>query len=298
MSTAYADRLIESVRVKATPLCIGLDPFADKVPALFGDLRADPAAVLVKFGTSVIDVAAKHAAVLKPQLGLFEQFGEMGYAAARMLVEYGRAAGMIVLLDAKRGDIGTTAEGYARATLGARPGFDADCVTVNPYMGKDTLVPFVSTAKALGKGVAVLVRTSNPGAGDFQDLQVGGAPVWRRVAEMLAPETQELMGASGWSSLMAVAGATYPDEARTLREAMPNALFLVPGYGAQGASAADAVAGFVATKQGLEGGIVSSSRAVTYPAAAQTAKNMGEWRAAIEEAMQAAAAELRTACNR
>ncbi|MDZ4691274.1 orotidine-5'-phosphate decarboxylase [Terricaulis sp.] len=298
MSTAYADRLIESVRVKATPLCIGLDPFADKVPAMFGDLRADPAAVLVKFGTSVIDVAAKHAAVLKPQLGLFEQFGEMGYAAARMLVEYGRAAGMIVLLDAKRGDIGTTADGYARATLGPRPGFDADCVTVNPYMGKDTLVPFVSTAKALGKGVAVLVRTSNPGAGDFQDLQVGGAPVWRRVAEMLAPETQDLMGASGWSGLMAVAGATYPDEARTLREAMPNALFLVPGYGAQGASAADAVAGFVATKQGLEGGVVSSSRAVTYPAAAQTAKNMGEWRAAIEEAMQAAAAELRTACNR
>ena len=298
MSTAYADRLIESVRVKATPLCIGLDPFADKVPAMFGDLRADPAAVLVKFGTSVIDVAAKHAAVLKPQLGLFEQFGEMGYAAARMLVEYGRAAGMIVLLDAKRGDIGTTAEGYARATLGARPGFDADCVTVNPYMGKDTLVPFVSTAKALGKGVAVLVRTSNPGAGDFQDLQVGGAAVWRRVAEMLAPETQDLMGASGWSGLMAVAGATYPDEARTLREAMPNALFLVPGYGAQGASAADAVAGFVATKQGLEGGVVSSSRAVTYPAAAQTAKNMGEWRAAIEAAMQAAAAELRTACNR
>lgn len=298
MSTAYADRLIESVRVKATPLCIGLDPFADKVPALFGDLRADPAAVLVKFGTSVIDVAAKHAAVLKPQLGLFEQFGEMGYAAARMLVEYGRAAGMIVLLDAKRGDIGTTAEGYARATLGPRPGFDADCVTVNPYMGKDTLVPFVSAAKALGKGVAVLVRTSNPGAGDFQDLQVGGAPVWRRVAEMLAPETQDLMGASGWSGLMAVAGATYPEEARTLREAMPNALFLVPGYGAQGASAADAVAGFVATKQGLEGGVVSSSRAVTYPAAAQTAKNMGEWRAAIEEAMQAAAAELRTACNR
>ncbi len=298
MNAAYADRLIEGVRIKATPLCVGLDPFPDKVPALFGDLSADPAAVLVKFGTSVIDVAAKHAAVLKPQLGLFEQFGEMGYAAARMLVEYGRAAGMIVLLDAKRGDIGTTAEGYARATLGQKPGFDADCVTVNPYMGKDTLAPFVSTAKAHGKGVAVLVRTSNPGAGDFQDLQVGGAPVWRRVAEMLAPETQELMGASGWSGLMAVAGATYPEEARSLREAMPHALFLVPGYGAQGASAADAVAGFVDTPQGLEGGVVSSSRAVTYPASAQSAKSMGEWRTAIDEAMRDAAAELRTACSR
>jgi len=298
MSTPYADRLLEKVRTKNTPLCVGLDPFADKVPALFGDLRADPAAVLLKFGTSLIDVAAKHAAVLKPQLGLFEQFGEMGYATARMLTEYARNAGMIVLLDAKRGDIGTTADGYVRAMLGPKPGFDADCVTVNPYMGKDTIAPFVSAAKAHGKGVAVLVRTSNPGAGDFQDLQVGGAPLWRRVAEMLAPETQTLMGASGWSGLMAVAGATYPEEARALREAMPRALFLVPGYGAQGASAAEAVAGFVATAQGLEGGIVSSSRAVTYPSAAQAAKNMSEWRAAIDDAMRGAAEELRTACTR
>jgi len=298
MSAPYADRLIEKVRAKNTPLCVGLDPFADKVPALFGDLRADSAAVLLKFGTSLVDVAAKHAAVLKPQLGLFEQFGEMGYATARMLTEYARNAGMIVLLDAKRGDIGTTADGYVRATLGAKPGFDADCVTVNPYMGKDTIAPFVSAAKAHGKGVAVLVRTSNPGAGDFQDLQVGGAPLWRRVAEMLAPETQDLMGASGWSGLMAVAGATYPEEARALREAMPCALFLVPGYGAQGASAAEAVAGFVATAQGLEGGVVSSSRAVTYPPAAQAAKNMSDWRAAVDDAMRGAAEELRTACTR
>lgn len=298
MSAPYADRLIEAVRAKATPLCVGLDPFADKVPALFGDVEREPAQALLKFGASLIEVAAKHAAVLKPQLGLFEQFGEMGYAAARMLCEHARSEGMIVLLDAKRGDIGTTAEGYARATLGAKPGFDADCVTVNPYMGKDTLRPFVETAKANGKGVAVLVRTSNPGAGDFQDLQVGGAPLWRRVAEMLAPEQQELMGASGWSGLMAVAGATYPEEARMLREAMPHALFLVPGYGAQGASAADAVAGFVATRQGLEGGVVSSSRAVSYPPAAQVAKNMNDWRAAIDDAMRAAAEELRTACTR
>lgn len=298
MNAPYADRLIEKVRSKNTPLCVGLDPFVDKVSPLFGDVRADPAAMLLKFGTAVIDIAAKHAAVLKPQLGLFEQFGEMGYATARMLCEYGRNAGMIVLLDAKRGDIGTTAEGYARASLGAKPGFDADCVTVNPYLGKDTIAPFVTMAQREGKGVAVLVRTSNPGAGDFQDLQVGGATVWRRVAEMLAPETAQLMGASGWSGLMAVAGATYPEEARVLREAMPHALFLVPGYGAQGASAADAVAGFVAGRQGLEGGVVSSSRAVTYPQAAQAAKNLNEWRTAIEDAISSAAAELRAACAR
>jgi orotidine-5'-phosphate decarboxylase len=294
---AFADRLIEAVRTRATPLCIGLDPFPDKIPALFGDIREDAASVLVKFGTSVIDIAAKRAPVLKPQLGLFEPFGEMGYASARMLCDFAKSAGMLVILDAKRGDIGTTAEGYARATLGAAPGFDADCVTVNPYMGKDTLAPFITLAQREAKGVAVLVRTSNPGAGDFQDLQVGGAPVWRRVAEMLAPETALLIGASGWSGLMAVAGATYPDEARALREAMPRALFLVPGYGAQGASASDAVAGFVKGPKGLEGGVVNSSRAVLYPPAAQAAKTMAEWRAAITDAMVRAVGELRDAVS-
>jgi orotidine-5'-phosphate decarboxylase len=204
---------------------------------------------------------------------------------------------MLVLLDAKRGDIGTTAEGYARATLGRAPGFNADAVTVNPYMGKDTLEPFITRAQAEAKGVAVLVRTSNRGAGDFQDLQVGGAPLWRRIAEILAPECARLRGASGWSGLMAVAGATYPEEARALREAMPEALFLVPGYGAQGASAADAVAGFTHGSHGLEGGVVSSSRAVLYPQQAQAATSMAEWRTAIGDAMAAAAAELRSACT-
>lgn len=292
---SFADRLIEGVRSKDTPLCVGLDPFADKIPALFGNAREDTSVVL-KFCASIIEVARDHCAVVKPQLGLFEQFGEMGYAIARLVTEQARAQGLIVILDAKRGDIGTTAEGYARATLGAAPGFNADCVTINPYMGLDTLEPFIATARANAKGVAVLVRTSNPGAGDVQDLQVGGEPVWRRVAEMLSPLQTRLAGASGWSGLMAVAGATYPTEARALREALPNALFLVPGYGAQGASAADAVSGFVKSTKGLEGGVVSSSRAVSYPPAAQAATNLNDWRAAINEAMAAAAAELRAAC--
>ncbi len=292
----FADRLIDAVRTKNTPLCIGIDPFVDKIPAaLFGNAREDTSAVL-KFSASIIDLAREHSGVVKPQLGLFEQFGEMGYATARLITEQARAAGLIVILDAKRGDIGTTAEGYARATLGPSPGFDADCVTINPYLGLDTLEPFIATAQANAKGVAILVRTSNPGAGDVQDLQVGGAPVWRRVAEMLSPQQARLQGASGWSGLMAVAGATYPEEARMLRDALPHSLFLVPGYGAQGASAADAVSGFVKTPRGLEGGVVSSSRAVTYPPAAQSAANMNEWRAAIREAMAGAAAELRAAC--
>lgn len=297
MSAAFADRLIEGVRRAGSPLCVGLDPFADKIPALFGNIETAPADTLLSFATAFIDIAAKHACVVKPQLGLFEQFGETGYAAARMLTKYARDSGLLVILDAKRGDIGTTAEGYARATLGGPPGFGADCVTVNAYMGLDTLEPFLTLAEREAKGVAVLVRTSNPGAGDVQDLQVGGAPLWRRLAEMLGPAAARLKGASNWSGLMAVAGATYPDEARALREAMPHALFLVPGYGAQGASAADAVAGFVASQRGLEGGVVNSSRAVAYPAPAQAAKSLADWRTAIAEAMAAAKAELQAACS-
>ena len=295
MSMTFADRLIEGVRLRGSPLCVGLDPMPERIPSLFGDAREDIAAI-ERFGEAIVEIAAKHAAVLKPQLGFFEPFGAEGVRIARELSEAARAAGMLVLLDAKRGDIGSTAEGYARATLGPAPGFDADCVTVNPYLGMDSLEPFLTVAERDGKGVAVLVRTSNPGARDLQDLDVGGAPLWRRVAEMIAPASDRLKGNSSWSGLMAVAGATYPEEARALRETLPHSLFLVPGYGAQGASASDAVAGFVRGKNGLEGGVVSSSRAVLYPPAAQAANTLADWRAAIDAAMAQAAAELRAAC--
>jgi orotidine-5'-phosphate decarboxylase len=295
MTVPFADRLIDSVRRKATPLCVGLDPFPDSIPALFGDPRQETAAI-ERFCEAVIALAAQHAGVLKPQLGLFEPFGQEGLRIAQEVVTEARVAGMVVILDAKRGDIGSTAEGYARASLGPLPGFDADCVTVNPYLGKDSIEPFLALAERGNKGVAVLVRTSNPGARDLQDLDVQGAPLWRRTAQMIAPESARLRGASGWSGLMAVAGATYPDEARVLRKVLPDALFLVPGYGAQGASAADAVAGFVTQAKGREGGVVNSSRGITYPPRAQAARTMDDWRAAIGDAMAAAARELREAC--
>lgn len=293
--TALADRIIDGVRRAGSPLCVGLDPFPERIPALFGDARSDARAVAA-FGEAIIAMAAQHAAVLKPQVGLFEPYGYEGVRVATELTATARAVGMTVILDAKRGDIGTTAEGYARATLGAAPGYDADCVTVNPYMGVDTIEPYMKLAEQGDKGVVVLVRTSNPGARDMQDLKVGNAPLWSRTAEMIAPLASRLKGNSGWSGLMAVTGATYPDEARAIRAILPESLFLVPGYGAQGASAQDAVAGFVAKKGVREGGVVSSSRAVLYPPAAQSAKTLTDWRAAIAEAMSAAKAELRIAC--
>ena len=292
----FADRLIDAVRRKQSPLCVGLDPFPDRIPALFGNANED-VTTLARFSEAIIEIAHKHAGVLKPQLGFFEPYGGAGVSVAQDLVTLARTKGMIVILDAKRGDMDSTAEGYARATLGAAPGFDADCVTVNPYLGRDSLKPFLNAAELRAKGVAVLVRTSNPGARDLQDLDCGGAPLWRRVAEMVAPFAAPLLGASGWSGLMAVAGATYPDEARALRATLPQSLFLVPGFGAQGASATDAVAGFTRGPHGLEGGVVSSSRAVLYPQAAVHARTMAAWREAIEAAMVGAAAELRAACT-
>ena len=287
MSDTFADRLTAATRACGAPLCIGLDPLPDRIPALFGDAKSDPGAV-AKFCDAILDRAAGKCAAVKPQLGFFEPYGPEGVAVARDATASARARGIPVILDAKRGDIGTTAEGYARATLGPAPGFDADCVTINPYLGLDSLDPFIDAAKAGGKGVAVLVRTSNPGARDIQDLKVDGAPLWTRVAEMLRPAMDAMSSASGWSNLMIVAGATWPEEARRIRAILPSALFLVPGYGAQGASAADALSGLV----GGFGGVVSASRSVLYPPAAQTATTMAAWRDAIDAGIAKALAEL------
>lgn len=290
MADTFADRLTDATRACGAPLCVGLDPFADRIPALFGDARNDVRAVETFFEAILARVAGKCAAV-KPQIGLFEPYGPEGVEVARALTANARSRDLPVILDAKRGDIGTTAEGYARASLGAAPGFDADCVTVNPYLGLDSIEPFLAAAQTAGKGVAVLVRTSNPGARDVQDLSVGNAPLWTRVAEMLEPAMHRLASASGWSNLMVVAGATWPEEARRLRTILPKALFLVPGYGAQGASATDAMAGLV----GGFGGVVSASRSILYPSAATSARTVSDWNAAIDDALLAARMELSAA---
>ncbi len=296
MSAApFADRAIAALRAKGSPLCVGLDPFPDRIPALFGNARADPGAV-ERFIGEIVALAGEAASAVKLQLGLFEPYGAQGVAAAERLCAQARDQGLIVILDAKRGDIASTAEGYARAALGPPPGFDADAVTVSPYLGLDSLQPFIVAAQAYAKGVALLVRTSNPGARDLQDLPVEGRPLWERVGEMAATLEPALMGASGWSGLMAVAGATYPEEARRLRAILPHALFLVPGYGAQGASADAAVAGFARGPRGLEGGFVNSGRSVLYPPGAERAGALAPWRALVRAALTDAAEDLRRAC--
>jgi len=267
----FADELIGRIRELGHPLCVGLDPHLELIPASFrkGSMRPeDPETpeVVQAFCLEVIDRLGKRVAVVKPQIALFEQLGWRGLQVLEVLLDRCRSSELSVILDAKRGDIGSTAEGYARAYLepGARLGVDA--ITVNPYLGHDSLAPFLERCRSHGRGIFVLVKTSNPGSGDLQDRSLAGTTVFEAVAELLAEDCQRLVGPdTGWSSLGVVVGANHPDQAERVRRRLPEALFLVPGFGAQGAGAEQAVRGFRSGPRGREGGIVSSSRAILFP---------------------------------
>jgi orotidine-5'-phosphate decarboxylase len=299
-SRHFGDALIQRVRALGHPLCVGLDPHLDRIPELFrrGSMApGDPetAAAVEDFLLAVIDRLAERVAVVKPQIAFYEQLGWRGMEVLERVIARSHERDLLVLLDAKRGDIGSTAEAYARAYLEPTAGAPADAITLNPYLGLDSLEPFAERARSFGRGLFVLARTSNAGAGDLQDLAVEGAPLFRKVARSLGRLVEELRGPeSGWSSLGVVVGATWPEQAEAVRAELANALFLVPGYGAQGASAEDAVRGFERGPVGLEGGVVNSSRGVLFPAAADS-DDRGVWEKAIDAAVERASAELANA---
>lgn len=294
VKAAFADRLLTATR-KHGPLCVGIDPHEHILPALFGPVSASS---IARWGQAIVEQCVGRVGVVKPQAALFERWGSKGVAALEKVCESATKAGLIVILDAKRGDIGSTAKGYAKAYLSASACCKCDALTVNPYMGVETIEPFVEEAEKSRKGVIVLARTSNPGAADFQSIVDGGEPVYQHVARSLRPLADRLKAKEGdWSGLMLVVGATSPEEARRVRDAAPNSLFLVPGYGAQGASAADAMAGFKRGPQGLEGGVVNASRSVTYLPGTDEAENAAEWEGAIAKAIDAAQNDLREAAG-
>lgn len=299
--TNFADRLIERTRALGHPLCVGLDPHLSRIPALFrrgsmspGDEQTSLA--VEEFLIAILDRVVGRVAIIKPQIAFFEQLGWRGLRVLDGLCRRAREADLLVLLDAKRGDIGSTAEAYATAYLTPDAAMSVDAITLNPYLGFDTLEPFARAAAEAGRGFFVLVKTSNSGSGDLQARDVEGQPLFGRVADGLARMESELRGAkTGWSSLGVVCGATWPAEARRVREALPNALFLVPGYGAQGASASAAVEAFIPGPNGREGGIVNSSRAILFPEIAGTAAEAPQWEAAIDDALTQAIEGLATA---
>ncbi|HEX8911544.1 MAG TPA: orotidine-5'-phosphate decarboxylase [Humisphaera sp.] len=274
MPDLFGDRLIEAARAKAAPVCVGLDPMFDQFPEeIAGDVDpGDTDAVIdavFEFTTRVLRVVAPLVPVVKFQSAYFEKYLWEGVEAYYSLVREAKDLGLLVIGDIKRGDIGTTAAAYAEGHLDDVAAEDLedvstpDAVTVNPMLGADTVEPFVKVARATDKGLFVLVRTSNPGSAEFQDVPLADGRTW---SEMLADRMnaiaggEGLVGSSGYSSVGAVVGATQPQTMKSLRERMPKSIFLLPGYGAQGATADMTRLAF---KDGA-GAVVSASRSILY----------------------------------
>ena len=300
----FADSLIAAVRKARNAVCVGIDPRPEDLPPGFLDGyaedRAGVAKALETFGRAVVEVVAPMVPVVKFQAAFYEAYGPEGVAALHATAADARAHGLLVIMDGKRNDIGSTAEAYARAYLGKvpvggrfEPSWDVDALTINPYLGSDGVNPFIKVAAREGKGLFALARTSNASAREFQDLDVGGRPLYRAVADKLKEWGDGYRGEGGYSLVGAVVGATYPAELAELREAMPGVPFLVPGYGTQGATAADVAPAFDA--DGL-GAIVNSSRGIifAYQKPDAKAKFGDDWRAAIVEAVRVMVDDLAT----
>ena len=248
------DKLIEKIIAKHNPTVMGLDPLLEYVPEHIRRGRSIGEA-LFKFNRGLIDCTADLIPAIKPQSAYYELYGLEGIQALHQTISYAREAGLYVILDAKRGDIGSTAEAYAGAYLGIRDA-GPDCITVNPYLGSDGVLPFTRMAVKNNKDIFVLVKTSNKSSGELQDIDAGGEPLYRRTAALVR-EWGDTAGGFGYNRCGAVVGATYPAQIAELRAFMPETFFLIPGYGAQGGKAADIAAAF--DKHGL-GAIVNSSR--------------------------------------
>jgi orotidine-5'-phosphate decarboxylase len=297
-STHFADRLTAAIRLKGNPVLVGLDPRIESLPPglIAGRSHAEVAKGFVSFCHGVIDVVAPLVAAVKPQAAFFEQLGPAGCVALGEVIHYAAGKGLLVILDAKRNDIGSTAAAYAEAYLG--PGdsspWGADALTVSPYLGDDSLTPFVETAQQRGAGIFVLVKTSNPGGKRFQDLLFDSRPLYRHVGQYVESLSQATRGQCGYGIVGAVAGATYPDELAELRAAMPSTLLLIPGYGAQGGTAKDCAAAFDAN--GL-GAIVNNSRGIIFAHARPQYKTKfgpSRWQEAVQAATSDMIAELRS----
>jgi orotidine-5'-phosphate decarboxylase len=301
MATPFADRLAEAVQAKNSALVVGLDPRLERLPqsvrevaeadqaSSAEDRRASAAQAIRRFDRAVVELVAPFAVAVKPQIAFYEQWGPSGLAAYEHAIGCARAAGLLVIGDIKRGDIGSTAEAYARAHLGPGAAAPADAVTLNPWLGTDSVKPFLEVARVEGRGAFVLVRTSNRSASELQDLEVDGCPVHEHVARLVNRWGADLVGSSGYSSVGAVVGATAPQELRHLRSVMPKAWLLIPGVGAQGATAADVAAAF--DRDGL-GAVVNSSRGILYAYGDPATR---DWQTPVRDAARTLRDQLREA---
>ncbi|MBQ9934427.1 MAG: orotidine-5'-phosphate decarboxylase [Lachnospiraceae bacterium] len=265
--------LIKKIQETNAPIVVGLDPMMNYIPkyiqekafAEYGETLKGAAEAIWEYNKGIIDATYDLIPAVKPQIAMYEQFGIEGLIAFERTCEYAKSKGLVVIGDIKRGDIGSTSTAYAVGHLGQvqvgskkYSGFSEDFVTVNPYLGTDGVKPFVDVCKEENKGIFVLVKTSNPSSGEFQDQLVDGRPLYELVAEKVVEWGNECMG-DKYSNVGCVVGATYPEMGKVLRKLMPNTYILVPGYGAQGGKAEDLVHYF--NEDGL-GAIVNSSRGI------------------------------------
>jgi orotidine-5'-phosphate decarboxylase len=300
--SSFADRLTDAVREKRNPVVVGLDPRWEQLPPPLtvgiapGD-RAALAKVYFRFCADVIDVVANLVPAVKPQAAFFEQLGPDGMVALAEVIRHARKQGLLVILDGKRNDIGSTATAYAEGYLGEESAWRADALTVSPYLGADSIQPFVEVAGERGAGLFVLVKTSNLGGGQFQDLDTDGQPLYRRVALFVEKLAMETAAGEPYGAVGAVVGATYPDQLDELRSVVPHAWFLVPGYGSQGATARDVAGAF--DSEGL-GAVVNNSRGILF---AYRRRGFDErfgaarWQEAVAAATHEMIDELRAATN-
>lgn len=294
----FADRLVDACRKKGNAVCCGIDPRWDMLPREIRHRHAGQtldamASAFEEFSLRVLDIVAPLVPVVKPQSAFFEACGPAGMLAQQRVLAKAKSLGLITILDNKRGDIASTAEAYADAALAGtpmegrrHPVWNADALTVNPYLGRDAVEPFLASARRCDGGVFVLVRTSNKGAAQFQDLRCDDKAIYQHVAEAVGAWSAENLGTSGFGDVGAVVGATHPAELALVRKWIPHVFFLVPGYGAQGGSGADIAAAFRADGMGA---VVNSSRGIT----ACFKPDEPKWEEAIERATRATIEDLR-----
>ncbi|MDO5308497.1 MAG: orotidine-5'-phosphate decarboxylase [Planctomycetia bacterium] len=290
---SFSDRLAAQIRSKRNPVLVGLDPRWEQIPEALKANKSqenprDVSDVYETFCKDVIDVVAPLVPAVKPQMAFFEQYGPYCMLALKNIVDYASSKGLLVILDGKRNDIGSTATAYAQGLLGANgvSVWGADALTVSPYLGADSLEPFVDVANGRNAGLFILVKTSNPGGAQFQDLVANDSALYlhvaRYVAKLSATSAQTVNSVCGYGSIGAVVGATWPEQLTQIREAAPQTWFLVPGYGSQGGGAADVAGAF--DSQGL-GAIINNSRGIIFAyrrAPYQQRFGQDHWQEAVE----------------
>ncbi len=304
----FADQLIAAIHEKNSCVMVGLDPYFKLIPDIIKEKFSGSqkqvleyaSRVILEFNIQVIDLIAPYVSMVKPQIAFYELYGWWGIWAYTETIRYAKKRGLVVIGDVKRSDVPSTAEAYADAHIGkvsidhsVEAPFGADAITVNPYLGTDSLLPFIRTAQKYKKGIFVLVKTSNPDSGEFQDLMCGEKKLYEIIAEKTHAWGKDFIGKQGYSTVGAVVGATFSREISILRKIMPTAYFLVPGYGAQGATTKDIEYCF--NPDGL-GAIINASRSILYAYTASPWKEkygVSSWKNATEEAIVKMNKEIR-----